>query len=722
MKITQVDIKNFRSIGEISTPLDVPGLHLVLGSNLDNKSFDSNGSGKSALFEAVIWGLFGELLRPNEAVENIIRKGEKTCSVDLVLDPEDGTSLVLLTRTRTAKKASLEVIKMEDGSPLFPSGNINTKQEELNAWLGTDYMTFTNSVYFGKGLAKFFMLSNDVDRKELLESILKIISFDKPLESAKAKLSEINFTLNKLAESISVQGTITSHHASALIEQEKELEAAESVASTVKNNNVSEITKLISKKGLMEMDLDVIEESKDRYKAILEKIATDMRDRRESAYCSVDAAAKTKLDSLKVDEQKRTREIEVAYAQEIAELDEELASIDPILEEQNAAYRAMEQEYYAAEAAHVTALRSLLTFGDVSGKCPTCLSTPSPEHYASVKAMLSIDEITTLERQQEALRVRSELAETALKPLNAAKKDNEKARVQADRERGTKLSTLTTTVARMKGDIATECAADKRKWDDKISKEERQKSNETNEELNKVVILLAAKKSEFAIIDARVLVLKQQLDNVDSELKKLKTAITKTKNTVETHQKNIRGFNIEFEKLTAERGLVEFCIEAFGSRGIRSFIFENCLPFITERANYYSTYLTGGTIQIEISPTTTTKTTGSIKEKISVSATNTIGSEVYGSNSDGERRRVDVCIILALQDLIASRATKVWKLMIFDEVMDSLDETGVQNLLDMLRSIASDSAIFIISHSNSIRQYFDEVITLVKENGISRLS
>ena len=132
MRLKNATITNFRSIGSISLALDSPGLHLVLGSNLDNKSFDSNGSGKSALFEAVIWGLFGEFLRSGESVDNIIRKGEKSCAVELVVDPEDGSGDVVINRSRSSKKGLLTVTRASDGGALFPAGNVNEKIQANN--------------------------------------------------------------------------------------------------------------------------------------------------------------------------------------------------------------------------------------------------------------------------------------------------------------------------------------------------------------------------------------------------------------------------------------------------------------------------------------------------------------------------------------------------------------------------------------------------------------
>jgi DNA repair exonuclease SbcCD ATPase subunit len=196
------------------------------------------------------------------------------------------------------------------------------------------------------------------------------------------------------------------------------------------------------------------------------------------------------------------------------------------------------------------------------------------------------------------------------------------------------------------------------------------------------------------------------------------------KRTEDNHKKNVHLTSENVIKKThvdEDIPYLKFWVEAFGPKGIRSFVFENSLPFITERANYYSSYLTGGTVTIDISPTTTTKTSGETKEKLNVSAKNLHGSEVYVGNSDGERRRIDVCIILALQDLIATRATKTWNLMIFDEIMDALDTTGIQNLIELFRAIAKDKSTYIISHSTDLKQYFDSAIVIVKKDGVSSL-
>ena len=151
-------------------------------------------------------------------------------------------------------------------------------------------------------------------------------------------------------------------------------------------------------------------------------------------------------------------------------------------------------------------------------------------------------------------------------------------------------------------------------------------------------------------------------------------------------------------------------------------IFEAALPYLTERTNHYSSYITGGTIKIDITPTTVVKSKGNTeqREKLNVSANNQYGADVYNGHSDGERRRIDVCLLLALQDLIATRATKKWNTIIFDEIMDCLDKTGIEHIIDLFRTF-KDKSIYIISHSEDIKKHFDTAMTIQKKDGVSSI-
>jgi DNA repair exonuclease SbcCD ATPase subunit len=212
---------------------------------------------------------------------------------------------------------------------------------------------------------------------------------------------------------------------------------------------------------------------------------------------------------------------------------------------------------------------------------------------------------------------------------------------------------------------------------------------------------------------------KQQLKDLQTELKTCETTFKRVKEERDSYKTKIEENEQVLVTVSKDLEKASFWVEAFGPRGIRSFIFENALPYLSEKANTYSTILTGGTVTIDILPTTPLKN-GTTKEKLFVSAKNSFGANVYAGNSDGERRRIDICILLALQDLIASRASKVWNTIIFDEVMDTLDKTGIQNVIELLRTYQNKN-IFLISHSEDLKQYFDTAIIVQKENGVSKL-
>ena len=75
MKINKVEIKNFYSIKSSVLNFDkFKGLVLVKGKNKDTGG--SNGAGKSAFIEGVVWGLFGRTIRKSteEALVNVYTK------------------------------------------------------------------------------------------------------------------------------------------------------------------------------------------------------------------------------------------------------------------------------------------------------------------------------------------------------------------------------------------------------------------------------------------------------------------------------------------------------------------------------------------------------------------------------------------------------------------------------------------------------------------------
>lgn len=80
------------------------------------------------------------------------------------------------------------------------------------------------------------------------------------------------------------------------------------------------------------------------------------------------------------------------------------------------------------------------------------------------------------------------------------------------------------------------------------------------------------------------------------------------------------------------------------------------------------------------------------------------GGAGYKGASSGERRRLDVAILLALGELAAACAGKQVGTLFFDEVLDTLDGDGVQAVCDLIRALSSERCVVVVSHTTDVQR------------------
>jgi exonuclease SbcC len=109
---------------------------------------------------------------------------------------------------------------------------------------------------------------------------------------------------------------------------------------------------------------------------------------------------------------------------------------------------------------------------------------------------------------------------------------------------------------------------------------------------------------------------------------------------------------------------------------------------------------------------------GKLKEQISVEVLRGGFSEgSYGAFSGGERGRIDVCTILAIQQLINLNCKNGGlDLLICDEILDQIDTLGLESIINSLQNL--DRTIMIVSQ-NDINTLKDYTLTIEKRNKIS---
>lgn len=166
--------------------------------------------------------------------------------------------------------------------------------------------------------------------------------------------------------------------------------------------------------------------------------------------------------------------------------------------------------------------------------------------------------------------------------------------------------------------------------------------------------------------------------------------------------------------------LYESVVKVFGPAGVRAHILDSVTPMLNERTAEYLTALSDGNISAVWSTLSSTAK-GELKEKFNIEVTNEKGAESFAGLSGGEKRKVRLATMLALQDLVASRATKPIELWIGDEIDDALDTAGLERLMGVLEGKARERGTVLVVSHNELRDWIDNVVTVTKKGGYSTI-
>jgi DNA repair exonuclease SbcCD ATPase subunit len=176
-------------------------------------------------------------------------------------------------------------------------------------------------------------------------------------------------------------------------------------------------------------------------------------------------------------------------------------------------------------------------------------------------------------------------------------------------------------------------------------------------------------------------------------------------------------------KITLAKDLMntEQAVAVFSPAGVRAHILDTVTPFLNAKTSEYLTALSDGNIKAVW--TTLTKTAkGELREKFGIDVSNDKGAESFRGLSGGEKRKVRLSCMLALQDLVASRASKPINLLMCDEIDDALDAAGLERLLTILEAKGRERGTVIIISHRELSDWVDDVTVVTKKGGVSTVT
>ena len=190
IKFNRIHIENFMSIGEAEINLSDRAFTLIEGINNNiSDNAKSNGSGKSSIFEALVWVLTGTTMRGNKDIVNYNGIDGALVKLELIID----NNSYCIIRTKEHSKYKTNLIIEVNGVDKSGKG-IRDTEKLLAEYLPDLTSSLIGSVIvLGQGLPQKFSNNSPSGRKEVLEKLFKS---DYMIEDLKQRISNRRNELN----------------------------------------------------------------------------------------------------------------------------------------------------------------------------------------------------------------------------------------------------------------------------------------------------------------------------------------------------------------------------------------------------------------------------------------------------------------------------------------------------------------------------------------------
>lgn len=671
--LKNIKARNFLSLGKVEVDLYNRGLTVIDGINNDSQSFDSNGSGKSSILEAITYSLYGKTIRGLSGDDVVNRVKGKEMEVILSLEV-DNKSYTVARRRKFSGRNSIELIQgLSDITP-SSEANLNVFMEEL---LGMPFKVFISSIMYNDKSVKFAVSSNS-ELKAMFDSILQLDYLEDCLETTKTKLKDLE---SKKANIETKMSSIASQ-----LSTFEELEKEEKIKYKRKLKEFQEAQESI---------LEYIEELR-KEKDYVEELLSQAK----KSVSFKEADVKTLEKELSNLEAPELTNPKIKYDEELGEIDEVIDQMSHHIKKLRRTLKDFEDEI-ESETKRVKRYERALEEGmKVGDRCTVCNSIITEENlsWTNHETILSL---SNSRGKIHGAKLRISPIEKDIEDLEEKLKKLRKKQFEVQEKRDKELEQYKIDLENLKNSEYSIKAKE-------LEAERKELVNLTKNlaELDKKSEVLKAKikgkRSEYERYSERP---------VEDDSERYSVKITECKEQLEVGKTNIENLVKDIKALT-------FWKEAFGLNGIKSALLENIIPFLNTQVNKYLSNLSEGTV-VEFSNSKLLKS-GKLSEGFTIDVFVGERKVDYFSASGGERKRIDIAIVLAIQDLLAVRSSKGINIVFMDEVFDALDITGAENVVSLLADMnKSKGSIFLITHNNDFKTYFSNILTVVKKDGVS---
>jgi exonuclease SbcC len=738
-QLQNLKIKNIISFKEAEFTFRNGKAMIIVGRNLDDSSQQGNGSGKSALIESIALAFTGSSIRDVKTKE-LIYNDEESGEVELkLLDNNTGNIFCIwrkvYSNTKSAEyKACINGIEQSDR---YSDSNM------FNAYvwqtIGISKEDFFSFYLITKENYEPFLLVGDTKKKEIINRFSGADKVDKAFPVIQDDCEAVQAKIN------TEERCLVANRAKQEVIAEQLLEEENKVSSEAKNAVITEKEKEIAfERENTSIYIDAVNELEEYcsnaqvnlHKYDIESILKPYKEAITEAQTEYDSFTFTK-DYEKLISFNESEKLTVEKI--INEKKTELSKVKDKFKPEIDRIKAEEDELNTSLAEAENDLRGYEIFeSEVQKQLMDAITCPKCSHKFSLRNK-TFDFATV---KASAIDVQSTIQD--YKELVKEIKGNINVDIQAKKEavnekiigEGSTIKSSIETHNQHLLDISSKVFKLKKEWQDEennrqiinskintCKRELKTKEQECNHQLQMLkstadncATNVKRKKAELASHLQNIQLLEKQLEQFKS------TEADKTKLT--TLEKQLSELITAEGKITDKLEILRKELEEITKwelhfKAFKSHLANQSIKNISDYTNLYLNSM-GSNLSINIEGYKTLASK-KVKEQISTSVLRdgfNVGS--YGKFSGGERGRIDIASILAIQELIQLNANgKGIDLLIADEILESVDTLGMESIINSLQPIGK--TVMLVSQQTEISTLSEYTLIIQKKNKISTI-
>lgn len=764
--LQKIQATNICAFEEFEYKLTQGRTTLVFGNNMDDDSQNSNGSGKSALIEAIAIALTGETLRKVN-MDEIINDAHDTASVTAWLENDYEPMVMKVERTFSRKKGQEIVITTDSpvyGEEKIVKATVNDYNKYVLDMLGVSKDdVFSNYILTARKYHSF-LSSSDRDKKEIINRFSNGVIVDESIDAlhedmepiqksqleAEKKVSECNGRVSALAGEIE---RAIEESASRSANKKTRIDSwNQSIAN--KRAEIREANEQINKANERLDVLDGLDEK-------LQKIEKKEKDT-QSAYETIKRLCKESGVQFDYD-----------YASEYNRLQSQLAKSNEQLEDCKKSKKDAESKMKSAsrllEKLKSTYENDLKSVSDkeaaikekIDALTNKVLGLKKTYNELNEQRTSIVNKIASLEKQLAGV-IQCPKCKHEFTLANDI--DVQETRQKLSDERGKEREIEDKITENQKSYNA--CVSDgrnAREQETEISKERTEIEsayNQAKSDVNKAESVLSGIQHEYEKIESNISSIQRNIDaqkkqmfdevfdtiddlykKAEADIKGLELSISNCEGAIKSYQESIKEIENASEtdvisslKESKEKyeqqlkeamdslndinnKLNELKVQEATFIEFKTYLANTKINAISQITNDFLATI-GSDIRVSLSGFTMLKS-GKVRDKISVSLLRDgVDCGSFEKFSKGEQTRVELASILALHKLtnVNCEEGKGLNLLIFDEILDATDEQGLTNVFNALNETHITS--LVVSHGNIAENYPNRLV-VNKRNGIS---